>query len=166
VQSPGVVESTPATVITSPQLSVAESEIIAGTSPPQISVTSAGAEGATGGTVSSTLMVCDIDVEFAQASVNVHVRVTVNVFAQSPGVTVSTPSTVMAPRQLSVAVREIIAGTSAAHVTLAVAGASGATGAVTSLIVNVPDVVAVFPQASVAVKVTVTAAEQSFAIPL
>ena len=91
----------------------------------------------------------------------VHVLTIVNEFGQDPGVVTSTPATVIGVEQLSVAVREIMAGTSEAHDTLAVAGAEGTTGAVVSFTVKVPVVVAVFPQASVAVKVTVTAAEQS-----
>jgi predicted metallopeptidase len=129
---PATVESTPVTVIESLQLSVAVNETIAGTSSAQDTVTSAGAVGATGATVSFTLIVCDTDEVFPQASAKVQVRVTVNASAQAPGVTVSTPVTVTAPEQLSVAVNETIAGTSSAHVTVTVAGASGATGAVIS----------------------------------
>jgi hypothetical protein len=62
---------------------------------------------------------------------------------------------------LSVAVRVTFAGTSEVQETVVVSGAVGTTGAVVSLTVNVAEVVAEFPQASVAVKITVTAAEQS-----
>jgi hypothetical protein len=98
-----------------------------------------------------------------QASTNVQVRVTTNELAQEPGVTVSTPSTVIVPAQLSVAVSEVIAGTSEAHTTVTASGAVGATGFVVSCTLKVADVDEWFPQASVAVKVTVTAAEQSLA---
>src|SRR5690606_26539019 len=64
--------------------------------------------------------------------------------------------------QLSVAVKEIVAGTSSAQATVIASGAAGATGAVKSCTVKVPEVVAVLPQASVAVKITVIAVEQSF----
>jgi hypothetical protein len=82
-----------------------------------------------GATVSSTVIVCDIDEVLLQASVKVQVLVTVNELGQLPGVVVSTPSTVICPAQLSFAVSEVIAGTSVAQVTVMFAGASGATGA-------------------------------------
>ena len=60
--------STPSTVISVPQLSVAVKEIIGGTSPPQDNVTSAGASGAVGATVSFTVMICDTDDVLPQIS--------------------------------------------------------------------------------------------------
>ena len=92
---------------------------------------------------------------------NVHVLTIVYEFGQDPGVVASTPEAVIVPEQLSVAESETIAGTSPSQDTVTSAGAAGATGAVVSLTVKVADVVDAFPQASVAVKVTVTAAEQS-----
>ena len=159
---PGVVTSTPSTVISAPQLSVAVSETIAGTSEAQATVMVAGAAGATGAMLSLTLMFCETEVVFPHASVKVQVRTMVNEFGQLPGVVVSTPSATIAPEQLSAAVRVMVAGTSEAQATVTAAGAEGATGAVTSCTVKVAEVVAVFPQASVAVKTTVMAAEQSF----
>jgi len=111
--------------------------------------------------LSLIVMVCDTDDELLQASVNVHVRVTTNEFAHEPCVTTSTPSAVIVPEQLSVAVNETLAGTSAAQEAVTAAGAAGATGLVVSCTLNVAEVVEAFPQASVAVKITVTAAEQS-----
>jgi hypothetical protein len=73
---------------------------------------------------------------------------------------------VIVPAQLSVAVNEMLAGTSEAQAPETATGAAGATGSVVSCTVNVAVVVAKLPQASVAVKTTVTAAEQSLANPL
>ncbi|MCF6130648.1 hypothetical protein L1S35_13285, partial [Flavobacterium sp. AS60] len=78
----GVVVSTPCTVISPVQLSVAVSETIAGTSVAQATVIAAGASGATGATSSTTLIVCDTDEVLLHASVNVHVLVTVNELGQ------------------------------------------------------------------------------------
>jgi len=111
-------------------------------------------------------MVCETEDELLQASTNVHVRDTKSRFAQVPAAIVSTPSTVIVPAQLSVAVNEIIAGNAAEHDTVTAAGAVGATGFVVSCTVNVAEVEAWLPQASVAVKITVTAAEQSLASAL
>jgi hypothetical protein len=159
--SPCVIESTPSTVISAPQLSVAVSEIIAGTSVAQTTVTFSGAAGATGATVSLTVIVCETVDAFEQASVNVHVRVIVYELAHCPGVTTSVTTPVNSPAQLSVAVRVAAAGTSPSQATVTDSGAAGATGTVVSCTVNVADVEAALPQASVAVKITVIAAEQS-----
>ena len=129
---PATVESTPSTVITSPQLSVAESETIAGTSAVQATVTFSGAVGATGATLSLIVMVCDIETELLQASVNVQVRVVTNELGQAPGAVVSTPVAEISPEQLSVAVRVIFCGTSVAQIPVTAAGAWGAIGAVVS----------------------------------
>ena len=59
------------------QLSFAVRLIIAGTSPPQASVISAGAAGATGGTLSFTVMFCDTLDVLPQASVKVQVLIIV-----------------------------------------------------------------------------------------
>jgi hypothetical protein len=132
-QLPCTVVSSPITVIVSPQLSVAVNEIIGGTSPIHANVISAGAVGGVGGVVSFTVIVCvTIDV-FEHASVNVHVLVIVNELAQFPGTTVSTPCTVIDPPQLSVAVNEVIGGTSVAQDKVISAGAFGTTGATLSL---------------------------------
>ncbi|MBC8883019.1 hypothetical protein H9X57_05270 [Flavobacterium piscinae] len=56
----------------------------------------------------------------------------------------------------------MVAGTSEAQATVTSAGVSGATGAVLSCTAKVAEVVAVFPHASVAVKITVIDVEQSF----
>jgi hypothetical protein len=124
-------------------------------------VISAGGVGITGATLSFTVIVCETEVSFPQASVKVHVLIIVEEFPHDPGVTASTPATVIGAEQLSVAVNETIGGTSDIQETVTSAGAAGATGAVVSFTVNVADVVAVFPQASVAVNTTVTAVEQS-----
>ena len=148
-----------------PQLSVAVGSAKTGTAGHSI-VVGPGTTEMTGGTVSFTVIVCKTELVLEQASVNVQVRTIVNEFTQLPGVTVSTPATVIVPAQLSVAVSEIIAGTSEAQVALTFAGAAGATGAVESWTVNVAEVVDALPHASVAVKITVTAVEQSFASAL
>ena len=67
----------------------------------------------------------------------------------------------IAPLQLSVAVNEIIAGTSSAQATVTAAGASGIEGTIVSFLVNVALVVEIFPHASVAVNVTMIPVEQS-----
>jgi hypothetical protein len=165
-QAPGVVTSTPCAVIAPWQLSCAVSVTLAGTSAAQATFTVSGAAGATGATVSFTVIVWDTEEEFAHASVNVQVRTIVYDPAQAPGVTTSTPCTAIEPAQLSVAVNVTFAGTSAAQATFTAAGAAGATGAVVSWTVKVAEVVDAFPQASVAVKITVTAAVQSLLMPL
>lgn len=114
--------------------------------------------------MSFTLIVCETDDVFPHASVKDHVRTIVNEFGQDPGVIASTPVAVISPLHASVAVREIIAGTSDAHCTLAVGGADGATGGVESFTLIVAEVVAELPHASVAVKITFTAPEQLFGI--
>ena len=58
-------------------------------------------------------------------------------FAQPLVVVTSTGLTVIAPSQLSVAVKVTAAGTSAAHCTVTAAGAAGVTGAISSFTVIV-----------------------------
>ena len=115
-----------------------------------------------GGVLSSTVMVCEVEDVLLHASVNVQVLVIFNEFGQLPWTIVSIPCTVISPLQLSIAVSDFIAGTSTAHETVTDAGASGAIGLVLSCTLNVAEVEAVLPQESFAVKITVTAVEQSF----
>ena len=89
----------------------------------QFIVDGAGNSEITGSRLSLTVIVCDTLEVFAHASVNVQVLMTVNAFAQVPGVTTSTPCTVIGAEQLSVAVSEIIAGKSSAQATVTSAGA-------------------------------------------
>src|SRR5690606_41625589 len=105
-------------------------EFTTATAAGQATVAVAGAAGATGATLSFTLMVCETDEAFPHASVKVQVRTITNELAHSPGVMASTPWATTSPEQLSVAVSEIVAGTSEAQATETAAGASGATGAV------------------------------------
>ena len=65
-------------------MSVAVSEVLAGTSAAQATVIVAGACGATGAIVSFTLIVCDTEDELPQASLKVQVLVTTKELAQSP----------------------------------------------------------------------------------
>ncbi|KGO91029.1 hypothetical protein Q767_16025, partial [Flavobacterium enshiense DK69] len=127
-QPPGTVVSTLFTVILPVQLSTAVNESGAGTSDKQDTVKSAGTSGKAGGVWSDTVIVCDNDAEFPQGSANVHVRVMMYEFGQLPGAVVSTPSTEICPAQVSLAVNEIIGGTSPAHETVMLAGAVGKTG--------------------------------------
>ena len=59
-------------------------------------------------------------------------RTIVNRFTQLPGVITSEGEAVIAPSQLSVAVKSIGAGTSVAHCAFTFAGGTGATGGVVS----------------------------------
>jgi hypothetical protein len=152
-QAPGVVTSTPCAVIAPWQLSVAVKVTLAGTSEPQATFTAAGAAGAVGATVSFTLIVCDTEDEFPQASVNVQVLTITKELAQAPGVVTSTPKAEIDPPQLSVAVSVTFAGTSVAQVIFTVAGAAGAVGATVSFTLIVCDTEDEFPQVSVNVQV-------------
>ena len=144
-----------------PQLSVAVAIANSGVAGHEI-VVSSGSGAITGAIESITLIVCEVEDELLQASVNVQVLVTTNELGHSPWAILSIPSTVISPLQLSVAVSEIIGGTSVAQSTVWFEGAIGAIGAVLSCTLKVADVDEKFPQASFAVKITVTAAEQSF----
>ncbi len=145
------------------QLSNAVKSIGAGTSASHSTSTSAGASGAAGAVVSSTVIVCDTLLSLPHSSTNVHVLTVTNEFGQSPGVVSSTALTVISPSQLSNAVKSTDAGISASHSTNTSAGASGATGAVSSLIVIVATISDSFPQSSVAVKVTSVTSASLFA---
>ena len=113
-------------------MSVAVREIIAGTSDPQAIVISAGACGTTGAIVSSTSISCEITDVLPQASVKVQVLVITYEFGQSPGATLSTPKAVIEPEQLSIAVKDIGAGTSELQKTSNFTGGDGGTGAMLS----------------------------------
>ena len=105
--------------------------------------------------LSLTVIVCETDEVLLQTSVNVHVRVMTNELAHEPAAMLSVPSAVISPEQLSVAVKAIMAGTSAAHATVTASGAVGATGAILSLTVIVWDTDVVLLQESVNVQVRV-----------
>ena len=160
-----MVLSAKVSVTSPPQESVAEACANTGSTPHWM-VEAAGSAAITGAVWSLTVMFCIADDVFPHASVKVQVRTMLNELAQLPGVMLSTLWATTEPEQLSVAVRDTGEGTWEAHETVRAAGAAGATGAVTSCKVKVAEVVAVLPQASVAVKVTVTAAVQSEPIEL
>ena len=132
--APGVVTSSTVTVTLPAQLSVAVTEAMeaAGTSAAQLTVKLAGVPVMVGAVWSSTVMTW-LEVElFPHTSVAVQVLVTVNLLAHAPGVVTSSTVTVTVPAQLSVAVTEAMeaAGTSAAQLTVKLAGVPLITGAV------------------------------------
>ena len=102
-QAPGVVTSLYVNVNALPQLSVAVATANTGVAG-QLMVETAGSASITGAEISCTLMVCEAVELFPQASVAVHVRVTLYVPAQAPGVVISFDVSVNALPQLSVAV--------------------------------------------------------------
>ena len=147
-----MVTSSKVSVTAFPQLSLAVAVANSGTAG-QFIVEAAGSSEMTGATVSLIVIVCDTEEVFPQASAKVHVRTIVNELAQVPGVTTSTPATVIDPLQLSVAVSETMAGTSAPQEAVMSAGATGTTGATVSLTLIVCETDDVFPQTSVNVHV-------------
>ena len=100
-------------------------------------------------------MVCEAVDELPQASVAVHVRVTLYDPAQAPGVVTSLDIRVKALPQLSVAVATANTGV-AGQLMVEGAGRAAITGAVRSRTVMVCDAFDELPQASVAVQVRVT----------
>ena len=133
-QEPGVVASATVTVTVPAQLSLVLTEAMeaTGTSAAQLTVKLAGVPVMVG-TVWSSTVINWLEVElFPHISVAVQVLVTVNLLAQVPGVVTSSTVTVTVPAQLSVAVTEAMeaAGTSAAQLTVKLAGVPLITGAV------------------------------------
>ena len=142
-------------VIAPSQLSLAVTLALAGTSLKHCTDASVGHPLSTGAVVSLTVM-CWVQLAvLPQRSVAVHVRV-ITLWQLEPGLLwVSLKVGVIAPSQLSVAVTLALAGTSLKHCTVASDGHPLSTGAVLSWIVMVRVHEAVFPQPSVAVKVSV-----------
>lgn len=135
-----------------PQLSVAvgvvhdgvpEHSIVVGPGNPEI----------TGGTVSSTLNVCEAVAVFPQPSSAVHVRVMLYSFGQVPLVVTSAKVKVGTP-QLSVAVGVAHVGVPE-HSIVVTPGKPEITGGIVSSTLIVCEAVAVFPQPSSAVQVRV-----------
>jgi hypothetical protein len=102
-QSPGVVTSFEVNVKALPHASVAETTANTGVAGQSI-VDGAGKAAMTGAVLSITLMVCEAVDELPQASVAVHILVTLYSPAQSPGVFTSAKVSVNALPQASVAV--------------------------------------------------------------
>jgi len=102
-------ESTPVTVMSESQLSVAVRSPASGTSPAHSKLASAGATGGTGGVVSLTVMICAELDTLPQASVAVHVRVMVDSCGQLPDAVLSLWVTTGAGSQLSSAVATPVA---------------------------------------------------------
>jgi hypothetical protein len=157
-QLPEGEESEPVTEPEVSQLSVYGNAIIGGTSLIHSTVVSAGGVANTGGVWSSIVMVCVTVAELPQASVTVHVLITVA--GQLPEGEESVPITVPEVSQLSVYGNAIIGGTSLIHSTVVSAGGVANTGGVWSSIVIVCVTVAELPQASVTVHVRVIVAGQ------
>lgn len=107
----------------------------------------------TGGTVSSTLIVCVAVAVLPQGSVAVHVRVMLYSFGQVPLVVTSAKVSTGTP-QLSVAVGVVHDGVPE-HSIVVTPGKPEITGGMVSSTLIVCDAVAVFPQSSVAVQVRV-----------
>ena len=127
--------------------------VIAGTSPIHWTVIGAGGAVNTGAIVSVTVINCvTVDV-FPQESVNVHVLVMIA--GHVPDGELSVPITDPGALQLSVYVREIIAGMSPTHCTVIGTGGAANTGAIVSVTVINWVTVDVFPQESVNVHVLV-----------
>ena len=156
---PGVVTSATVTVTVPAQLSVAVTEAMeaVGASAAQLTVKLAGVPVMVGAVWSSTVINW-LDVElFPHTSVAVQVLVMVNLLAHAPGVVTSSTVTVTVPAQLSVAVTEAMeaTGTSAAQLTVKLAGVPVIVGAVWSSTVMTWLEVELFPHTSVAVQVLV-----------
>ena len=117
-------------------------------------VDAAGREEITGAVLSSTEIVCEAVDELPHASVAVHVRVTVNSFAQVPGVVALVNVNDGEASHASVAVAAANAGV-AGHSIVLGAGSAAITGAVLSSTFIVCEAVDELPHASVAVHVRV-----------
>jgi hypothetical protein len=148
-----MVSSAGISVTLPPQLSVAVGVANSGVAGHWI-VDVAGNVEITGGTVSFTLMICDADEVFPQASIAVQVRVMIDEPAHAPGVVTSFGVSVTALPQASVAVGVAKTGVSPQAIVLS-AGRAEITGAVVSVTVIDCEALATFPQASVAVHVRV-----------
>ena len=150
-QEPGVLTSAKVSVGV-PQLSVAVGVVHDGI-PEHSIVVGAGSAEITGGTVSSTLIVCEAVVIFPQASVAVHVLVILYDPEHPPGVVTSAKVNV-GVLQLSVAVGVVHDGVPE-HSIVVGAGKAEITGGVVSSTLIVCDALAIFPHASIAVHVLV-----------
>jgi len=150
-QDPGVVTSANVNVGV-PQLSVAVGVVHDGV-PVHSIVVGAGNAEITGGTVSSTSIVCAAVLIFPHASVAVHVLVILYEPGQEPGVLTSAKVNVGVP-QLSVAVGVVHDGVPE-HSIVVGAGSAEITGGTISSTLIVCEAVVIFPQASVAVQVLV-----------
>ena len=147
-------------------MSVADNEIIAGTSPIQATVTEAGAGvSIVGGVVSTTANVAEVVEALPQSSVAVNVTVAEPVLPQSSLNAVKSLDQVIPVEQASEAAAPPLDDNQAckaaalpapSHCTVALTAAVSIVGAVVSSIANVAEVVAVLPQSSVAVNSTVT----------
>ena len=151
--APPLSVSSPSAVISPEQLSMAVRLSCTGTSSRQATVVSAGGFGATGATSSTTVIVCVTLLLLPQSSVNVQVRVMISGSSAqpAPSLSASTPSMVISPEQLSMAISSIGAGTSARQATVVSAGGFGAMGASSSSTVTVKEQVSTLPLPSVAV---------------
>ena len=118
-------------------------------------VDAAGKAAITGAVISCTLMVCEAVEVLLQASVAVHVLVTLYEPAQVPGVVTSAEVNVKAEPQASTAVATANTGVAGQSMVDA-AGKAAITGAVISCTLMVCEAVEVLLQASVAVHVLVT----------
>src|SRR5664279_5369076 len=153
-QAPGVVTSLNTSVNAEPQASEAVATANTGEAGQSI-VESAGSGSITGAVTSWTLMVCAAEELLPQASVAVHVRVTLYEPAQAPGVVTSVKVRVNAEPQASLAVATANTGTAGQSIVES-AGSGSITGAVTSCTLMVCAAEELLPQASVAVQVRVT----------
>jgi hypothetical protein len=128
----------------------------------QSAVKSAGILAKTGGSVSETVIFCEIEAEFPQSSVAVHVRIISYESGQVPGNVVSEKVIVGVASQLSEAVGVAAAGI-CEHSTVASAGMPAKTGARPSPTEICWLAEVELPQLSVAVQVRMT--EKAFAQP-
>jgi len=107
----------------------------------------------TGGVLSSTVIFCDEEVELPQASIAVHVRVTLYSLPQRPG-TLTSLEVIVAEPHASLAVGELNDGV-AGHSIVALAPTPAITGPVVSWTVIVCEATAVLPHGSEEVHVRV-----------
>src|SRR5688572_9579860 len=106
----------------------------------------------TGACVSTTTIVCEAVVEFAQLTIAVHLLTKVELSGHAPGIVVCANVIVTIASQLSVAVG-VAGGGTALHCTVTFAGMPAKTGACVSTTTIVCEAVVEFAQLSVAVHV-------------
>ena len=159
--APCVVKSFDVSVNVLPHASIAVAIANTGTAG-QLIVDIAGRGAITGASVSMTWIVCEAVDAFPQASVAVHVLVTLYDPAHAPGVVTSFDVSVKALSQASVAVATANTGSTGQLIVVG-KGSELMTGAVISCTLIVCDLVAIFPHSSVAVQVRVTLYEPAHA---